>query len=69
MYDMYMYSEKIYVWERDMEREREERESVKSKINLQLVSWIYKILNDNLKQRKGYIGLLFDIKAPFKKLY
>lgn len=35
MYDMYMYSEKIYVWERDMERERE---SVKSKINLQLVS-------------------------------
>lgn len=38
MYDMYMYSEKIYVWERDMEREREERESVKSKINLQLVS-------------------------------
>lgn len=38
MYDMYMYSEKIYVWERDMEREREQRESVKSKINLQLVS-------------------------------
>lgn len=38
MYDIYMYSEKIYVWERDMEREREERESVKSKINLQLVS-------------------------------
>lgn len=38
MYDMYMYSEKIYVWERDMERERGERESVKSKINLQLVS-------------------------------
>lgn len=26
MYDMYMYSEKIYVWERDMERERGERE-------------------------------------------
>lgn len=22
MYDMYMYLEKIYVWERDMERER-----------------------------------------------
>lgn len=38
MYDMYMYSEKIYVWERDNEREREERESVKSKINLQLIS-------------------------------
>lgn len=38
MYDMYMYSEKIYVWEKDMERKREERESVKSKINLQLVS-------------------------------
>lgn len=26
MYDMYMYSEKIYVGERDMERERGERE-------------------------------------------
>lgn len=26
MYDMYMYSEKIYVWERDMEREKGERE-------------------------------------------
>lgn len=26
MYDMYMYSEKIYVWERDNERERGERE-------------------------------------------
>lgn len=26
MYDMYMYSEKIYVRERDMERERGERE-------------------------------------------
>lgn len=27
MYDMYMYSEKIYVWERDMARERDmERE-------------------------------------------
>lgn len=26
MYDMYMYSEKIYVWERDMERESERGE-------------------------------------------
>lgn len=36
MYDMYMYSEKIC--ERETGRGEGERESVKSKINLQLVS-------------------------------
>lgn len=46
MYDMYMYLEKIYVWERDMERERYgERERRERVLNWKLIcNWLVKYI-------------------------